>query len=494
MTTFLAPLAAGADNTAQINSAIQLVTSGNGAAIVMEQGLYVVEGQITINRPVALQGSGDGITTLALGTNGSIVIAPAAAGVLSFVTLSDFDIIGKNRTKRSATAIRATNMHNSTIYGITIRDHLTAIELNNTTVVTVENISVLEMTVQCTGIKINGGRDHFLNDIYIDQSTSSSGTTGGGIGIDLPYSAASWISNVDIINFDYGIRIHPGRSGQPTNEAVDWCFFSQVATDQCSIAGFYFNVGFTGATSAANRIDGVSLTNCWAGSNGVGILIEKSSAPATLDGLDFVGMKVLNNKKEGFKIGNSVGQSKRIRNIKISDCKIAGNSVNQNGGFAGVVIGDGSQNVQICDCAIGTWGGFVARQKYGIELATSSTAVPPVPTSSTSGVMITGNLIDGNVGAGVFDLVSNPTKVIRDNIGFITEYAGQTFVPTGQTEVVVNHFCNGQPLWVSVTPMDNMSNYDPPVVTAITATTFKIVLSTTAFGNKFFLFKAQVYP
>ena len=487
MTTYLSPVAGSADNTSIINAAIQLVTSGNAASVILEEGLFVVDNIIHIDRPISFHGSGDGVTTLAFGENGGIVIA--LEGALSSVSLGNFDVIAKDRIKRSVTAIQTTNLNNSKVSGITIRDHLTGIELNNATVVTVENISMLEMTNQATGILVNGGRDHYLNNIHIDQATPSSDNEGGSVGIDVPFCTSTCISNVNIINFDYGVRFHPCRAGQPTHQAVEWCSLSQVAVRHCKIAGFYFNASTAAGNNTLARIMGVSLVNCSAGSNQIGVVIEKSDTRAKIDGIDLIGIRIIENLEEGIRIGSSYSlntSDERIRNIKIADCKIAANSDSGCGLKSGVCVGNGTQNIQIVDCSIGTWGQSVATQSHAINLENS-------PIDGTTGIIITGNMLEGAVGAAISDQVQTRSKVIKANSGYVTEFSGQAFVANGLVEVTVNHFCDGIPVWVSITPMDNMHNYDPPVITSITATTFKIVLSAAAFGNKFFLFRAQVY-
>jgi hypothetical protein len=250
------------------------------------------------------------------------------------------------------------------------------------------------------------------------------------------------------------------------------------------------NAGLRDAGGFDTVVAGVTLRDCLAQDNGVGIQIEKADQAAQLDGIDIVGCQILGNRREGILVGPSNSSRTAhspIRNLNAINCRIAGNSNEQIGAFSGVKVGDGTNHIRIAGCSIGTWASEKVSHAHNIHLA-------PSGPDGTSHVALTDNQVSSSCGRLIEDETSTIFKDIRGNLGFVTEFSGQACILNGQTTVEVYHFCNGIPKLITITPMDNLHKYDPPYVTNINAATFKIVLEQAAYANKFFFFYARMYP
>lgn len=467
------------DDTLAIQSAIDA-----HASVVFGPGQFRITAPLRISRAGSYRGAGPHATRLALEQTGVIEVKPATpSGIVSEVTLGDFSIIAAAGERPGQAAIRCEKLFNSTLEALIIKQHGIGLELVTTTVVTVNNISILEMAAGAVGLRVNGGRDHFIDDIAIEQDAALGS---GLVGIDVPFTAATWISNVDVVNYATGVRFSPDAS----NGHVDWCFLSHVATDQCGTTGFLFDAGGNMPPGETTRIKGVSLVNCWAGSSGVGLIMRKRAAGDVLDGIDILGCKILNNQNEGIRIESSYDASPaahRIANVKVADSKIAGNSQAAPFTKPGVYVGSGTRQVQLCGNHIGVWGDFDVTQNYAIWLAAS-------PPDGTDNLIINDNMLIGAAGAVLKDEAAGGTKSVGGNIGFQSQFAGQVMAPHGETSWTGPHGRSRRPCAVAISPLDNLHGYEPPIVSAVTETDFTVTLSTPAFGNKWFYFSARVYP
>ncbi len=297
-----------------------------------------------------------------------------------------------------------------------------------------------------TGILIEGGNDTFISNVIMD-STGTEPLSG----IRIKSSQAVWITDTDVIDFGTPLIIDPDGSN---GDLVTWCFFNGVALDTSDGNGIQV------APTNGATVKGLFFDNCWSATNARGVLIQPT-AGGIVDTVHFTDCTLYNNQLHGALIDNAGGP---VNHIEFNNCRASGNSQASSGTYAGIDFGNGSNNFAIRGCTSGAQAGFPASQSYGILIGTSCSLY-----------LVTSNSLIGNSIGAYADLsfTTTPSKVVSDNLGFLTSDSGQAGF-TAATSVVVNHGLLSTPDAVQVTPLNtNVAGIDYWVST-LTSTTFTI--------------------
>jgi len=233
----------GSSFTTVTNNAINALT--NGGKILFREGLYEIDGQITIsNNMITLEGSGWGTRITTTSATGNIINA-----------ISKWDIAIKNMritsevNKTSGAGIYLNDVDRCDIDFLRIQKQYFAIYMANCTMVFVEDCYIYQ-TVSSV-IYIDGGNDQYLTRIVSDNS--------GGYrphGIYVKETAGLWITDVDIIHSANGIYLNPTTGKDARN-----IFASNFAVDECSENGAYFKLASGGS------IMRITFNNFWSASN-----------------------------------------------------------------------------------------------------------------------------------------------------------------------------------------------------------------------------------
>ncbi len=504
----VSPAIDGADNTEIINEACRKSWESSGdKTVTLTSGDFRVDGQILLNTGVKLSGAGPAVTSLRLGPDGCVVLRPADESDGSHApSLTDLHVLQRHSNAAAPQinggCLQIIGAKNAVIQRVSIQSTTTAVwvkdceflRLTDVRVVAANDPTGAELSAEMlqadvAGVKIDGLADSLIENFSADFQNLTSERV-KTIGIDIEAASRVEISTANVYGATIGVRIHPNKVAATPSQQVDLCELSKVRVLKSDGPGFLINAGIRDAEGFDTVVAGLTLRDCLAQNNGVGIQIEKADQAAQLDGIDMIGCKILGNRREGILIGTSSSNRTAhspIRNLNAINCRIADNSTGQIGEFVGLKIGDGTNYVRIAGCSIGAWASEKISHAHNIHLA-------PSGPEGTAHVAITDNQLSGACGRLIEDEATTSFKDIRGNLGFVTEFSGQACILNGQTAVDVYHFCSGIPRTITITPMDNLYKYDPPYITNINDATFTIVLGQAAYANKFFSFYARMYP
>ncbi len=314
----------------------------------------------------------------------------------------------------------------------------------------------------CTNAGVLVGNNSRVQDAWILRGEIAS----CGNGVQLGNASGVTVTDVDtILAVTAGVMIYPQTAGS----LVTAVFMKGVASDTSSGgSGFYFG--------GPNAITNVTMVGCWSCTNKVdGIYINN----ANLNGLSIEGSIVMNNQNHGIEYIAGT-------NVLIEGNQIFCNSQSGSGLYNGIYMSGGQTGFTIQGNSIGN-GGSVAglnKQAYGIYMAAGATGY----------YAITGNIILGNVTGAIADGSSGPNRIIQENVGFVSQTAGQAQINSGSTQVVVNHGLGAAPAAqnVMVCPASGLGAASTFYVGTVTATTFTIYCNVNPAGTIFFNWWARI--
>jgi hypothetical protein len=435
--------------------------------IFIPEGEYLLSSLVTINKSdVTIIGANrDKCRLLANFDTGPVISVGNSSTFTNNVILKNFSVTKNLSGTRSGEAIKLNKCYQFQLEDLNISRCGSGINMLDSVVGWLTKFFIYDTSVGLgAGIIIDGGNDHFISNGVIMTNTGSYS------GIDIFDSGASWIRDVDVINFEYGMRIAPTAGKQ-----VEWCFFEAVAFDSGPATG----AGVLVFNNAGDYIKGMSFDNCWFASNAIGVQVSNTSS-APIDGLYFNNCKFYANDKQGLSI--DVGTN--IKNIELATCQIAGNSASISGAYSGVKVANGVTGFKARNCTIGTCSDFTTvTQKYGIECAGSSITRMMVTDCDLQGNSVAG-MHTGGVPAG--------NKLVTHNLGYLTENVGADTLPVGSQTKVVTHnmpeVAGGiGSLHVDLTPMaaKSASGITDVWVDSIGTSTFTVKANTTVAGTGF---------
>jgi hypothetical protein len=395
------------DASTVIQSAINALP--NGGKILLKKGNYIINNTLTIASPITLMGEGHRNTVLVAGS-------PIASGHVIYV----HDTMGvhiKNLkidsavSKTGGSGIMFSNVSYllSSITEVEIANQYAGVHLLNCTAVYLDRLDIRNTTYSV--IIIEGGNDHYLSNIIADNPATSQPFAG----LRIVGSYSTWVHNCDFIHCGIGLLIDP-RIG----ETVEWLFFTNCAFD----SGDNINGNIFISEDNGGTVRGLTFVNCWSGSGaGIGVQIKGGK------GIRFIGLKCVNNRGHGFLFQGGVNNS-------LEDSEIISNDTD-NTGEHGVAVAAGVSGFRIINNRIGNIWGVPGYQRYGILL------VSPVGDN----YQIIGNDVRDNVLGGMAGVVTGPTRIVKNNIGFVTENRGVAiFSGNGtQTTFTIPHGLSGTP-------------------------------------------------
>jgi len=172
--------------------------------------------------------------------------------------------------------------------------------------------------------------------------------------------------------------------------------------------------------------------------------------------------------------------------IIIDGCFIGVNSNAAAAVYHGISVQANASKFQITNNKIGTLPATAGNlQAYGVFIA--------VGTSNE--YVVTNNNLIGNATGGMLDNGTGATRVLSNNIGFVSQSQGISAVTTGNSSVVVNHSLSKQPAASGIT----ITNSSPFVgdsfyldTTSVTATQFTVRTNSAVASDQFFVWTARI--
>jgi hypothetical protein len=243
------------------------------------------------------------------------------------------------------------------------------------------------------GIQVTNGA---AGDTYLSNLISSNPPASKpAAGIQITQTGHARIWGCNFTSCVKGLSVNPG-AGQDVN----YLFIDDSLFDSCGTHGACF-----APTNATGRIRSVTSVNSWysgttttgAATNGIEI---GGVASSTVDGLSFIGCRVLNNQRHGIGITYSGAQ-----NISFTECDVAGNGQEASNTYDAISIAANVNNVSVMNCALCQEGTAANQQRYAINVAAGTSAnlqcvnnqCAPNGTIGTHGYINLGALTGGNV-------------------------------------------------------------------------------------------------
>lgn len=250
------------------------------------------------------------------------------------------------------------------VQGASIKVWITKGEINNIGVTT------------GVGIQVTNGAagDTYVTDIVMSNNPANKPAAG----IQVTQTGHMSILRCNITSAIVGLSVNPGSS-----QDVSYLFIDHSLFDSCGTHGAKF-----APTNATGRIRSVISVNSWySGSvttGGAGIEFA-GVASSTIDGLSFIGCRLLNNFNHGVFINYASAQ-----NISFTDCTVAGNGQQTVNTYDGFNIIANVNNISILNCGICQQGTAGNQQRYAINIAAGT----------SGGIQILDNQCSPNLSAG----------------------------------------------------------------------------------------------
>lgn len=376
---------------AAIQKAATLAGSQGGGAVYLPDGDYVVNRSVTIPDNVYVYGEAPEATSvLAKSASQDVFVIGDNVTTATNVTISSISInITSLSAKTAGSAVLINKSQNCSAANLRIANHYRAIALNNAVLARVVGVHVLNPTASTgIGLLITGtsGNDHYIRDVFVVGTSGSEPDSG----FRIEQTGGTWLDTCGAIHCKSGLVLAPA-SGQ----TVEHLFCSRNAWDTCTQYGMLVTPATGGTVRRSEFVADWTCTNSLSG-----ILVTGSG---TVDGLEFIGHRSLNNQQHGAHVVLAAA-----KNVRFSRGMFAGNSGAATGSYHGIVLGAGVSEFSIDGVQAGTAGSFGASQGYGVL----------VVSGASDNYAITNNDLRGNTVGGLSDGGSGANKTIIGNLPF----------------------------------------------------------------------------
>lgn len=382
------------DDTAAIQAAI---TAAGAGIVYLPAGQYKVSSALSLSASGAsLLGAGVGATRLVTNSATSDVIRMGLSGSYRVPGSRVGDLsIGASVTRTAGAAIRVYPGEQFTIDNIRIGpmggDGIVANAVGGVSpaIIYASRIDA-EITGAFSAVLVDGGGEFHLSHSWLRGPVFWDGTVTGSVGINV-LEGGVFVNDVEAVQFERGIYLHPAAG-----KLVAWSTFRNVLADQNALHGFHL--------AGSGNIWGISLIDCWAGTNavasphtsinGTGFKLEKG------DGIIVSNVRSINNGGHGIDVLSGV------TNLSILGGFVTGNSVASYGNAQGIAIEANVQRFRIQGVRTGSAAGQPVQQGWGIFIVAGS-----------DNYIVTGNDTAGNVTGGINNVPgTSATRIVASNL------------------------------------------------------------------------------
>jgi hypothetical protein len=459
-----------ADSTTAFTNAIAALNALGGGTVFVPAGTYKITNTITI--------STDHINIVGAGIEATKIVPVFASarnaftvGTADYVRFSDLTIRGDtDGLGRVSTGIQLGNCYRPTLERINIEYCVKNIYLATGTDNHYHAYLVnVRTNFGGTGLQIGeSGTTTQPWQNVIMQNCSFGAATVQGVLI-YAVGGLQW-NEGEIIFGAESMRVVPGNG-----QDVKGMMFTNVFFDTPTVSSITFNVGSAAATG---KIVDVMFTGCSINnSQGThGMSIEgATSGTRRVEGIKFIGCSFVINARQGLYMQG-------VRNVDIDFCHFVSNSVSASNSYDGLAIGDYCDQVRVNGGFSGKRVDFAASQRYGVSLTATSTNVTVKDI----------NLFD-NLTAGLKDFGS-VGLIVKDVKGFKTKHRGTSFIPGSATSVAVTHSLDAAPTNENIN-IQEVQDFEGRRlwISAVSATTFTVSMSSTLPTDRYFTWSAEVY-
>jgi hypothetical protein len=245
----------------------------------------------------------------------------------------------------------------------------------------------MEVATSGNGIKIVGGNDHFLDNLFMYNAAS---TPLGESGIKITASAGTWITNSDIVRQGRGLTVNPG-----SGEVVQALFVENTAFDFNQNDGVLIFPGHATASILQNQ-----FTSSWTASNSAnGFSINNANA-GTIDGTFILGLRSHDNDGPGLHVEGGI-------NLTVDSSYFYANSKTASGTEPGIKIAANVTSFNLRNNRSGQMAGGANSQTYGISIASGT----------SNNYLVMGNDLRGNITGALLNGGSGATQTVHSNLG-----------------------------------------------------------------------------
>lgn len=360
------------DDTSAIQAAINAAYAAGGGVVYLPPGRYKISGTLaltpgTSGTGVQLVGAGNGISYLVTdnATSDMVTIGVTSSSSTSTIVprgcaIRRLTFTASSSSLRTAgAAIKVWAANGCLIEDVDVDSQFNGIVVQagnaGSTFPYVVGLHIVRgnhgpySQPNSIGLWINGNT--YTGDIYIDGLVMN-GLAAAGAGIRITGTGAVWITNCDILGFNYGLLLDPGSTELQApigTNYVDFLFVMNCGFDTNTTHGIYCNPQTPGI------VRGSVFTGCWTSNNGKGtgsgVRVDGNAVNLTL-GLEFVGHRAIGNGDGAF-IGTSG------RDVQFDAAMITGNV------HSGIIFGAPIVGLAVRNSRIGEFMGY-GKNEYGI--------------------------------------------------------------------------------------------------------------------------------
>ena len=372
---------------AAIDAAKAAGVSGRGVDLFFPAGIYALATATPltlVGNNVTLIGEGWQSTVLyyTAGTTGDVLQIGDGATSCAGLGLRDMSI-WKSAAGTAGINLKINKCNDVTIRNFVINNGFDGIRVLGTSIkVWIENGEINNCGVTTgIGIQVTNGvaGDTYIGNIVMSNNPANKPAAG----IQITETGHLRILGCNVTSFIQGLHVNPGAS-----QDVNYLYIDETLFDSCGTHGAQFS-----PTNATGRIRSVVSMNSWyagtttTGAATFGLEIGPGTAGSTVDGLTFIGARVLNNQRHG--VGITYASA---TNLSFTDCTVSGNGQEGSNTYDAVNVVANVNNLSFVDSKLCQSGTAANQQRHAFNIAAGTSA----------GIQVVNNQCapNGTVGAG----------------------------------------------------------------------------------------------
>lgn len=368
------------DNRPALCAATDAAIACGGGQVVIGPGTWnFAAGGVPIRGAFYVQyvGCGVGVTRL-MTPGGTFFDWGDGSTIVAYLGVRDLTIQGPG------THIAASLAQGITTERVLHRNPTVAVSLTQTVIARLRDSEIRDAEAGGTGIRIDGGGDHYISGLVMDKGSGDQ----PAYGIDILGTGGSQIAGCDIIHSGVPLRIAPATTKIAWDVLVTDTWLDTSAGDGCVVCP-------SGTGSVINlRLKGVRFGQCQDG-----MLID-GSAESTIEGIELSGCTSVLNRGNGLTL-------KRGKDVVVEGMLATCNNTLDAATGYGISVYPGVNEFSITRNRAGAaWPGFgTNRQRWGVVLHGANTAY-----------RVQDNNLRGNVVGGFYDPNTTTDKVTGGNL------------------------------------------------------------------------------